>query len=74
MHFCAALNAEAEPPPGEMAAGAYAAANARMKPDSEYTANDWLPNAAEAAEDAEKHLPSIVKGVLDGAASGDWHR
>jgi proteasome activator subunit 4 len=38
------------------------------------TANDWLPCAAEGRAEAARHIPVIVKGILDGAASGDWHR
>ena len=38
------------------------------------TANDWLPCAQEMQAEAAQHIPIIVRGILDGAASGDWHR
>lgn len=38
------------------------------------TANDWLPCAAEGRAQAAQHIPNIVKGILDGAASRDYHR
>ncbi len=68
------LCAVGEPSHQHDAGGADSEASARKKADLDFTANDWLPNAKDAAADAEKHIPSIVKGVLAGAASGDWHR
>lgn len=41
---------------------------------TKFTANDWLPCAEEGRAEAAKHLPGIVRGILDGAANGDWHR
>jgi hypothetical protein len=38
------------------------------------TANDWLPCAAEGRAQAAQHIQIIVKGILDGAASRDYHR
>jgi len=45
-----------------------------MTAESRVTANDWLPSAGEMRAESARHIPIIVKGILDGAASGDWHR
>eukprot|EP00960_Hanusia_phi_P076941 768630-Hanusia_phi.AAC.5 len=38
------------------------------------TINDWIPCGNMVRQDSANYLPSIVQGILEGCASGDWHK